>query len=91
MNELIKDRETAEKLEGMEQDSPIARAHKRMLVNMNMQADSCCFQKPIRDKADLTLMFESRFQSGNLFLSQKISDNEYNCLMQNDINSKGHT
>ena len=35
--------------------------------------------------------FESRFESGNLFLAQKVSDQEYNCLMQNDINSKGHT
>jgi hypothetical protein len=61
VNELIKDREAAEKLEGLEQDSPIARAHKRMLVSMNLQADGCCFQKPIKDKNDLTLMFESRF------------------------------
>jgi len=40
---------------------------------------------------DMTLQFESCFESGNLFLAQKISDLEYNCLMQNDINSKGHT
>ncbi len=35
--------------------------------------------------------FDSCFESGNLFLAQKVSDQEYNCLMQNDINSKGHT
>lgn len=38
-----------------------------------------------------TLAFESRFECGNLFLSQKVSDNEYNLLMQNDINTQGHT
>lgn len=41
--------------------------------------------------ADRTLLFESRFESGNLFLSQKVNDNEYNLLMQNDINTSGHT
>ena len=30
---------------------------------------------------DKTLLFESRFESGNLFLAQKVSDNEYNLLM----------
>jgi hypothetical protein len=44
-----------------------------------------------RQQNDLTLQFESRFESGNLFLAQKLSDQEYNLLMQNDINSKGHT
>ena len=28
-----------------------------------------------------TLRFESRFESGNLFLALKVSDNEYNLLM----------
>ena len=40
---------------------------------------------------DRTLMFESRFESGNLYLAQKVSDSEYNLLMQNDINTNGHT
>jgi hypothetical protein len=40
---------------------------------------------------DKTLLFESRFESGNLFLAQKVNDNEYNLLMQNDINTTGHT
>jgi hypothetical protein len=37
--------------------------------------------------AEKTLIFESRFESGNLFLAQRVSDNEYNLLMQNDINT----
>ena len=36
---------------------------------------------------DRTLLFESRFECGNLWLAQKVSDCEYNLLMQNDINT----
>ena len=43
------------------------------------------------DRSDKTLLFESKFESGNLYLAQKVSDNEYNLLMQNDINTSGHT
>ena len=43
------------------------------------------------DRSDKTLLFESRFESGNLYLAQKVSDAEYNLLMQNDINTNGHT
>lgn len=41
--------------------------------------------------SDRTLIFESRFESGNLFLAQKVCDTEYNLMMQNDINTQGHT
>ncbi len=41
--------------------------------------------------ADRTLVFESKFESGNLCMAIKISDYEYNLLMQNDINTQGHT
>ena len=37
------------------------------------------------------MLFESRFECGNLYLAQKVSDSEYNLLMQNDINTYGHT
>jgi hypothetical protein len=43
------------------------------------------------DPSDKTLLFESRFESGNLYLAQKVSEQEYNLLMQNDINTNGHT
>ena len=42
-------------------------------------------------KDDETLVFESRFESGNLDLAIKISDNEYNLVLQNDSLSNGHT
>jgi len=43
------------------------------------------------DPTDKTLLFESKFESGNLYLAQKVSDIEYNLMMQNDINTSGHT
>ena len=45
----------------------------------------------LQDADDKTLLFESRFESGNLYLAQKVSDMEYNLLMSNDINTSGHT
>lgn len=40
---------------------------------------------------ETTLQFESRFESGNLAMVSKVDENEYNLLLQTDINSKGHT
>ena len=44
-----------------------------------------------KSKNDKTLVFESRFESGNLNLAIKVNNNEYNLILQNDINTKGHT
>lgn len=38
-----------------------------------------------------TLEFDSVFESGNLAIALKVSKTEYNCLLQNDINTNGHT
>jgi len=51
---------------------------------------TCNYYKP-RNAKDKTLVFESRFESGNLQLVHKQSDNEYDLVLQNDVNSKGHT
>jgi hypothetical protein len=40
---------------------------------------------------DKTLIFESRFESGNLAMAVKHSLHEYNLILQNDINTTGHT
>lgn len=40
---------------------------------------------------DKTLIFESRFESGNLLAAIKVSDTEYDLVLQNDINTNGHT
>ncbi len=36
-------------------------------------------------------MFESRFESGNLNLAAKLNESEYNLIVTNDLNTKGHT
>ena len=43
------------------------------------------------EEAQQTLEFDSVFESGNLAIALKVSDNEYDCLLQNDINTNGHT
>ena len=43
------------------------------------------------DPTDTTLCFESRFESGNLLCAMKVSENEYDLVLQNDINTNGHT
>ena len=43
------------------------------------------------DDSDKTLVFESRFESANLLSAVKLSDNEYDLLLCNDINTSGHT
>jgi hypothetical protein len=53
------------------------------------EGESAVYQ--LADSNDRTLLFESRFESGNLYVAQKVSDTEYNLLMQNDINTLGHT
>ena len=40
---------------------------------------------------DKTLIFESRFETGNLLVAMKISEYEYDLILQNDINTNGHT
>ena len=46
------------------------------------------FYRP--DEPD-TLHFDSVFESGNLAVAMKVNDNEYNLILQNDINTNGHT
>ena len=42
-------------------------------------------------KEDKTLVFESRFECGNLGLAVKLSDKEYWLALQNDAITKGNT
>ena len=37
------------------------------------------------------LIFDSRFESGNLRKAAKINNIEYNLWLENDLNTKGHT
>jgi len=40
---------------------------------------------------DLTLIFESRFESGNLRRAVKITDTEYDLYLKNDYGTTGYT
>lgn len=44
-----------------------------------------------KDAADKTLVFESRFEAGNLKLALKKSEKEYDLYVQNDVNTRGNT
>ena len=37
------------------------------------------------------LIFDSRFESGNLRKAAKVNNIEYNLWLENDMNTKGHT
>ena len=37
------------------------------------------------------LVFDSRFESGNLRKASKVNNVEYNLWLENDLNTKGHT
>lgn len=37
------------------------------------------------------LIFDSRFESGNLRKASKVNNIEYNLWLENDMNTKGHT
>lgn len=54
------------------------------------EGDPVPFYSPTDDKDD-TLVFESRFESGNLLAAIKIKDDEYDLILSNDINTNGHT
>ena len=40
---------------------------------------------------DTTLVFESRFESGNLHTAAQVSEFEYELVLRNDTNTRGHT
>jgi len=44
----------------------------------------------VKDAGDTTLVFESRFECGNLKLSIKKSEYEYDLYLQNDVNTQGN-
>ena len=44
-----------------------------------------------KDQFDKTMIFESRFESGNLAATLKVTDSDYYLLLQNDVNTGGNT
>ena len=56
------------------------------MVTLVIEAGGYC----IFDKDD-TIVFESRFESGNLAAAVKVNPQEYLLLLKNDVNTSGHT
>lgn len=56
---------------------------------VNMQGIEAYYVK--KDRFDKTLVFESRFESGNLAAALKVSDTDYHLALQNDVNTSGNT
>ena len=48
-------------------------------------------QQQQQQEEDTTLIFESRFESGNLRRSIQVYENEYDLIVKPDINTRGHT
>lgn len=44
-----------------------------------------------KNSEDQTVVFESRFESGNLAAACKVNNQDYLLLLQNDVNTSGHT
>lgn len=44
-----------------------------------------------KDRFDKTLVFESRFESGNLAAALRVNENDYYLALQNDVNTSGNT
>ena len=51
------------------------------------------YYKPLKTDEEIqnTVEFDSVFESGNLALALKVTPQEYNLLLQNDVNTNGHT
>ena len=69
-----------------------------VMLTANVDKYSTCLNRnpPLRPfysafGSDQTLIFESRFESGNLELAVKLSDTEYNLVLQHDSNTAGNT
>jgi hypothetical protein len=45
----------------------------------------------VDDPADRTLVFESRFESGNLRRAIQVYECEYDLILNPDFNTRGHT
>lgn len=68
------------------------------IINLKKKAETIWLKtKPLqsfylpKDKSDETLVFESRFESGNLLAVKKISQDDYQLVLQKDTNTQGYT
>ena len=82
VKKLLKNSQMAANAKNPEDDDP----EKKQLLKVNVEPFYAR-----RSPDDQTLVFESRFESGNLAAATKVNDSEYHLLLQNDVNTGGHT
>lgn len=82
VKKLLKNSQIAANSKNQDDDDP----EKKQLVKVNVEP----FYTR-KNPGDNTLVFESRFESGNLAAATRINENEYHLLLQNDVNTGGHT
>ena len=61
-------------------------SEKKTLVKVNVDP-----YYTMKGPDDTTVQFESRFESGNLAAALKVTHDDYLLLLQNDVNTSGHT
>ena len=83
MKKLIKEH-------NIESDHNFSKLRTKSSVQKNSEGPPMQYYQ-LENENDSTLIFESRFESGNLLAVIKVSDNEYDLILQNDINTNGHT
>jgi len=82
-NELTKEQKiNTENIVNLQKKSDIPSSAKNKLVTP--------YYTPLEEN-DKTLIFESRFESGNLLAAFKISENSYHLIVQNDTNTNGYS
>lgn len=70
---------------------------RKINVNTEKQTNSALKSKipspfyTLTDETDNTLIFESRFESGNLLASYKLNESTYQLILQNDTNTHGYS
>ena len=72
-----------------DKNSPIKLENEINLNDISMKTTNFTY-KPT-DENDNTLIFESRFESGNLLAASRQKDNEYQLILQCDTNTLGYT
>jgi len=87
---------------GKENENPVmnnrfkTRAFRRNIMNQGIAKKDKIYTNlspyyVLQSEDDSTLIFESRFESGNLRRAVQIDDNEYDLFLRNDYNSQGYT
>ena len=70
------------------------RTAEKLIVQLEESGDPSALLRPYytpESPADTTLVFESRFESGNLSRATKVSEWEYDLELSFDTNTNGHT